>query len=219
MCGEVNIMKMDIAVILIFALTIFLTMRKGFVGTVAGFFKGIASVVCAYFLAGSLGNFIEGTKIGEITEFRISEVLSSKLETSEVYETLPGMFKAGADSMASGFAARSAAEINHAAWIVMSFIIILVVTRIVLGLLVNMVKSSRDKEGFTGTLDWILGLVMGMILGLIVIFLFLALLFPTASLIAPGHAQEIMSWFDGSFFAQDLYDNNLLLLIFGSLFN
>ncbi len=211
-------MKMDIAIIALFALTMFLTMRKGFIGTVAGFLKGILSVVAAYFLASPLGTFIEGTRIGEVTEFRISEALSTKLEASEIYETMPGMFKAGAEAAASGFVARSAAEINHAAWIVMSFILILVVTRIVLGLLVSMVKSSRDKEGFTGTVDWILGLVMGMVLGLIVVFLFLALLFPVASLIAPGQAQNIMSWFEGSFFAQDLYDNNLLLLIFSSLF-
>ena len=57
------------------------------------------------------------------------------------------------------------------------------------------------------------------LLGLIVVFLLLALLFPVASLIAPEHAHEIMSWFEGSFFAQDLYDNNLLLLIFSDLFS
>ena len=40
-------MKMDITVIVIFALTIFLTMRKGFIGTIAGFMKGILSVAAA----------------------------------------------------------------------------------------------------------------------------------------------------------------------------
>ena len=211
-------MKMDITVIVIFALTIFLTMRKGFIGTIAGFMKGILSVAAAYFLAGPLAALIEDSKIGEATEYRISEALSMKLDSSEIYSILPGMFKAGAESATSGFIAKSATEINHAAWVVMSFVLILIVVRIILGLLVSMVKSSRDKEGFTGTVDWILGLVMGLILGLIVVFMFLALLFPVASLIVPDRSQDIMSWFDGSFFAQDLYDNNLLLLIFSSLF-
>lgn len=211
-------MKMDITVIVIFALTIFLTMRKGFIGTIAGFMKGILSVAAAYFLASPLAALIEGSKIGEATEYRISEALSTKLDSSEIFSTLPGMFKQGAESATSGFIAKSAAEINHAAWIVLSFALILIVVRIFLGLMVSMVKSSRDKEGFTGTIDWILGLIMGMILGLIVVFLFLALLFPVASLIVPDRAQDIMSWFDGSFFAQDLYDNNLLLLIFSNLF-
>ena len=211
-------MKMDITVIVIFALTIFLTMRKGFIGTIAGFMKGILSVAAAYFLASPLSELIEGSKIGEATEYRISEALSTKLDSSEIFSTLPGMFKQGAESATSGFIAKSAAEINHAAWIVLSFALILIVVRIFLGLMVSMVKSSRDKEGFTGTVDWILGLIMGMILGLIVVFLFLALLFPVASLIVPDRAQDIMSWFDGSFFAQDLYDNNLLLLIFSNLF-
>ena len=211
-------MKMDITVIVIFALTIFLTMRKGFIGTIAGFMKGILSVAAAYFLASPLAALIEGSKIGEATEYRISEALSTKLDSSEIFSTLPAMFKQGAESAPSGFIATSAAEIHHAAWIVLSFALILIVVRIFLGLMVSMVKSSRDKEGFTGTIDWILGLIMGMILGLIVVFLFLALLFPVASLIVPDRAQDIMSWFDGSFFAQDLYDNNLLLLIFSNLF-
>jgi hypothetical protein len=98
-------------------------------------------------------------------------------------------------------------------------VLIIIVIRIVLGLLVNMVKSSRDKEGFTGTVDWILGLIIGVVIGLFMVFLFLALLFPVASIVAPGHSQDIMLWFDGSFFSQDLYDNNLLLLIFTDIFS
>lgn len=211
-------MKMDIAVILIFALTIFLTMRKGFVSTVAGFLKGIASVVVAYFLAGPLGSFIEGTSVGAATEFRISEEISQKITSSEAYDLLPGIFKEDADSLSSGFVASTASEINHIAWVVLSFVLIIIVIRIVLGLLVNMVRSSRDKEGFTGTVDWFLGLIIGIVIGLFVIFLFLALLFPVASIVAPGSSGDIMLWFDGSFFSQDLYDNNLLLLIFRSIF-
>ena len=120
-------MKMDIAVILIFALTIFFTMRKGFVSTIAGFLKGIASVAAAYFLAGPLGKFIEGTSVGAATEFRISEQLSSRLGSSEAYNSLPGIFREGVDSISSGFIAETAADINHVAWIVLSFVLIIIV--------------------------------------------------------------------------------------------
>ena len=77
----------------------------------------------------------------------------------------------------------------------------------------KMVSSSREKEGFAGSVDWFLGLVMGILMGVFVVFLFLALLFPVASIVAPDRVSEIMGWFDGSIFAQDLYDNNLLFLI------
>lgn len=211
-------MKMDIAVILIFVLTIFLSMRKGFMGTVAGFFKGIASVIAAYFISGPLGRFIAGTSLGDSTGLRINSYLHDKWQDSEVYQALPDIFRESSDSASSSFIAQTAVHINQAAWIVLSFIIILLVLRVILGLMVRAAKKSRDKEGFTGTLDWFLGLIMGIVLGLIAVFLFLALLFPVSSLVSPGHAQEIMAWFDGSFFAQDLYDNNLLLLIFSGLF-
>ena len=211
-------MKMDIAVIVIFALTMFLSMRRGFLFTVAGFFKGIASVIAAYLLCGPLGNLIEGSALGEGTEYRISEYLTTRWEESELYQAMPAIFRGDEGSASSGFIADTAQEINHVAWIVLSFIIILVVIRILVGLLINIAKTSREKDGFTGTLDWLLGLAMGVVIGIFVVFTFLALLFPVSSLIAPGHAQEIMTWFDGSFFAQDLYDNNLVLLIFSNLF-
>ena len=86
-------MKMDIAVILIFMLTIFLSMRKGFMGTVAGFFKGIASVIAAYFLSPPLGRFIAGSVIGESTGLRINSYLQDKWQDSEVYQALPGIFR------------------------------------------------------------------------------------------------------------------------------
>jgi hypothetical protein len=54
---------------------------------------------------------------------------------------------------------------------------------------------------------------MGILMGVFMVFLFLALLFPVSSVVAPGSVSQIMGWFDGSIFAQDLYDNNLLLLI------
>ena len=211
-------MKMDIAVIVIFALTMFLSMRRGFLYTVAGFFKGIASIVVAYLFCGTVGSWIEVTSVGEATELRITEALSTKWEDSQLYMALPDILKDNSDEISSGVIANSAHEINHYAWMIFSFIIIVVVIRIVCGILMDALKKSREKEGFAGTLDWLLGLIMGIIIGIFVVFLCLALLFPVASLVAPGHAEDIMAWFDGSFFAQDLYDNNILFLLFSSLF-
>ena len=211
-------MIMDIAVIVIFVLTIFLSMRKGFIFTVASFFKGIASIVVAYLLCGPAGTLVENTQVGEATKLRISEHLTAKWQESDMYTALPAIFRDGADSMSEDVIARTSESINHIAWLVLSFIVILIVIRIVIGLLVGMTKKSREKEGFTGTLDWFLGLILGIIIGLFAVFLVLALLFPVASLVAPGHAQDIMAWFNGSIFAQDLYDNNLLLLMFANIF-
>ena len=212
-------MIMDIIVILIFGITIFFSMRKGFIFTVALFTKGIVSVIAAYFLSSPLCKLIEGTELGETTRSRISEHLTEKWQESEVYQALPSIFRGDADDMSQNFIDNTASAINHTAWVILSFIVIIIVIRVVLGALVHATKRSKDKDGFTGTVDWFMGLILGVIMGLIAVFLFLALLFPVASLVAPGHAQDIMGWFNGSFFAQGLYDNNLLLLIFSGMFS
>ncbi|MBR6472781.1 MAG: CvpA family protein [Firmicutes bacterium] len=211
-------MIMDLIIAVIFVLTIFFSMRKGFMFTVALFSKGIVSLVAAYFLSGKLGAFIESSSVGEATKERIFEMLSSKWQDSEVYRAIPEVFRGSSDSISSNLIEESANGINHAAWIILSFIIILIFIRVALGLLVRMTKSAHEKKSFTGAVDWILGLILGIVMGVIVVFLFLALLFPVASLVAPGHAEEIMAWFNGSIFAQDLYDNNLLLLLLSNLF-
>lgn len=210
-------MKMDLIVILIFVLTIFFSMRKGFIFTVALFSKGILSIVAAYFLSTPLGAFMEQTEVGVTTKERIAEHLTEKWQDSEIYQALPAIFRGETDGAASDFIERSAAGINHAAWIILAFIVVLIVIRIIISALVHMTQRSKEKEGFTGTLDWFLGLILGVVMGVFMVFLFLALLFPVASLVAPGHAQDIMAWFDGSIFAQSLYDNNLLLLILSGM--
>ena len=210
-------MIMDIIVIAIFVLTIFISMRKGFMFTVAFFTKGIVSVIIAYLLSSPLGKLIEGTELGKATEQRIYDHLSETWQESEVYQALPTIFRGDADTMSQGFIERTAEGINHIAWVVLSFIVIVIVIRVVLGALVHATKRSKEKDGFTGSIDWFLGLLLGIIMGLILVFLFLALLFPVASLVAPGHAEYIMGWFNGSVFAQSLYDNNLLLLILSEI--
>ena len=45
-------------------------------------------------------------------------------------------------------------------------------------------------------------------------FVFLALLVPVAGIIMPEQCATIMGWLDSSYFAGDLYNNNLLLILF-----
>ena len=204
-------MILDLILLGLFALTLFISMRKGFMHILATFLKGVASVVIAYFGATPLGGLIEGSSIGKASLQKITELLVSKWQDSDMYQALPGFFKES--GMAGSAIENASVTINHMAWMVLAFIIIFLGIRIAVGILSRMVITSREKEGFAGSVDWFLGLVMGVIMGVFVVFLFLALLFPAASIVAPDRVSEIMGWFDGSIFAQDLYDNNLLFLI------
>ena len=120
-------MIMDIIVVAIFALTVFFSMRKGFMFTLAFFTRGIASLVVAYFLSPTLGGIVEKTELGETTKMRIAEQLTEKWQDSELYQALPTIFRGDADTMTQDLIENTSSSLNHLAWVVLSFIVIVIV--------------------------------------------------------------------------------------------
>ena len=63
---------------------------------------------------------------------------------------------------------------------------------------------------------WNFGIAMGQqrIKGALSVLLFLALLFPLVGIFLPSYCDTVAGWMDDSYFAEDLYNNNLLLILF-----
>ena len=204
--GKGYLMVMDIAVLTVLVLTIFFSMRKGFALTVAGFFKGFVSLIIAWFFCDDLALWLmSSTSVGTGAVKRISEGLSAKWESSDIYMALPDLFKqSGGDA---------AAKIASLLLTILCFAAIVFVLRVVLGL-AGRASSHKYNGGFAGIMDWLLGLILGTILGVLYVFVFLALLFPVVGLFMPQQCETVMSWLDSSVVAGDLYNNNLLLILF-----
>ena len=211
-------MVMDILILAIFILTIFLTMRRGFAMSVVSFFKGFVSLVIAWFFCDDMAGWLmTRTEVGVNTMDRISESLSSRWESSEVYMALPDLFKENGGSELSTYLIMDGAEkLASVLLTIVCFVLIVLGLRLVLAI-VGSIFSYRNNKGFTGAVDWIMGLVLGIVLGLIYIFVLLALLVPVLGLIMPEHCQTVLTWLDESFIAGDLYNNNLLLILFRDL--
>ena len=95
-------MMMDILVLILFSLTIFFAMRKGFVMTVVSFLRGIATVVIAWLFCDDLAALLlEKTELGLALTDKIQTGLHEKWTASRVYEILPELFKESADASAS----------------------------------------------------------------------------------------------------------------------
>ena len=73
--------------------------------------------------------------------------------------------------------------------------------------------GGHVRGGFVGALDWFLGILMGILLGALSVLLFLALLFPLVGIFLPSYCDTVAGWMEGSYFAADLYNNNLLLIL------
>ena len=205
---------MDILILVIFILVIFLTMRRGFVMSIVNFFKGFVSLIVAWLFCDNLADWlITKTEIGVTTIDRINHAVSSRWESSDIYMALPDMLKDGSGSMSTALIADGAEKLAAVLLTIVSFAFIVLFLRLVLSI-VGLLFSHKNNKGFAGAVDWIMGLLLGVILGLIYVFLFLALLVPLLGLFMPEQCSLVMSWLDSSFVAGDLYNNNLLLIIF-----
>ena len=214
MTGEVLLMIMDILVLILFALTIFFAMRRGFVMTVVSFLRGIATIVIAWFFCDDLAALLlDKTGFGTALASKIQGVLTETLTSSQAYEMLPALLRSGTDTAAAAAIADGTDRLTHLVLTILCFFLILIVLRLVLMLLIH-AFSHEYRGGFVGGMDWLLGILMGVLLGALSVLLFLALLFPLVGIFLPSYCDTVAGWMDDSYFAEDLYNNNLLLILF-----
>lgn len=207
-------MVMDILIFIVFILTIFLSVRKGFALTVVNFFKGFVSLIAAWFLCDDAADWLmTKTEVGINAMDKINEALSSKWEDSDIYMALPEIFKENGGNFAHSLILDGAGKLAGILLTIVCFVLIVLGLRLVLSVIGGLF-SHKKNDGFVGTVDWLLGLTLGIVLGFIYVLLFLALLVPVAGLLMPQYCETIMIWLDESFVAGDLYNNNILLLLF-----
>ena len=211
-------MAMDIIILIILVLTIFLTMRKGFALSVVSFFKGFVSLIIAWLYCDDAADWLMNkTEVGITTMNRITQSLSATWESSEIYMALPDLFKEnGGSQLSQSLILDGSAKLAQILLTIICFVLIVLGLRLVLAI-IGSAFSHKSNGGFTGRIDWFMGLILGMILGVLYVFLFLALLVPVAGLIAPQHCQTILGLLDSSMVAGELYNNNLLLILFRDL--
>lgn len=211
-------MALDITILVILILTIFLTMRRGFVLSVVSFFKGFVSLIIAWLFCDDAADWlINKTEVGIRTMERINQGLSSKWESSDIYMALPDLFKENGGSQLSGtLILDGSAKLAQILLAIICFVLIVAAIRLVLAI-IGSLFSHKNNDGFAGKVDWLMGLVLGLVLGVLYVFVFLALLVPVAGLVAPEYCQTIVAWLDESMVAGDLYNNNLILILFRDL--
>ena len=205
---------MDLIVLGIFFLTIFFSMRRGFIICSTKFIKGIVSIVLSAVFCSRLADLvIEKTELGSTVHEKIAGQLLSKWQESGIFSSAPGFLRNSINNIADAYTDRVSVYFTRILFIILSFVVILIALRSLIAIFASLAKRNRNRGGFPGFMDKALGTMLGAVLGIIYVFVFLALLFPAAGLIFPEKADLIMGWFDGSAFARDLYDNNLLLVL------
>ena len=214
-------MIMDIIVFAILIATIFFSMRKGFALTLANFFGGIVSVVIGWIFSDDLAEILfKETFVGTWLTDKLHDGLVQSWQNSEIYQALPSLLRkesnSGTSWTDSDLITTGSEKLVMFFLTVISFFLIVIGLRLVIGLLKSGF-SKKSRYGFRGFVDWFLGLIMGIVLGIINVMIFLALLPAVLGIFCPDMSESLVSWFSGSYAAQDLYDNNLLLVLMRDL--
>lgn len=206
-------MIMDLFVLMIFALSIFFSIRRGFAMTLAGFMKGALAVIAAWLLCDDLSRLL--LRIPPLHDFaagRIQEGVTAKWESSSIYNLLPSLFTEGENNISDVLVNEGVTKLLWLFFTIIGFLIILITIRIVASFLERRF-SHKGRGGFIGFSDKLLGLLLGSVVGIFNIMLVLALILPAAGFLVPSLSESIPAWFESSLFAKDIYDNNLLLIL------
>jgi len=210
-------MIMDLIILGIFVICLVVSMIRGFALTIIGFCKGIASLVVSWIFCDDLAEYLTtNTAIGENVEAKINSYLTSKWETSQIYQSLPELFKNGSGDFSQSIINGGSEKLASLFMTILCFILIWVAIKIVL-ILISHLFSKKHRDGAVKKVDTFLGFIFGVVSGVFYVYLFLALLVPVTGFIIPNQTETIMGWFEGARVAQWMYDNNLLLILFRDL--
>ncbi len=206
-------MIMDGLVLAVFVISIFMSMRRGLTLILTDLARSIIGAVLAWFFCDDMARYL--LKIQPIHDFavgKISQGLSVRWESSAIYEALPALFTSEGGGFADALITEGATKLAQLFLTIASFLLIFLALHLLAALLQKLF-SHKNRGGFVGFSDRLLGLILGIVIGFFNVLLFLALLLPVCGLLFPSLGEQLPVWFSGSVFAKDLYDNNLLLIL------
>lgn len=204
----------DIIVGAILILTMVSGFRKGFVYTFSHTLGWLGAMAAAFLLSPWLrGLLTERTEL----DSHIHESFADKLSLSSdclnsSADSFPLIMGRSVNTAAGEAADLLSDKLTSITMIVISFLLLFFAVKIVLFFL-TIALSRKERKGFAGFFDGLLGLVAGMIRGVIFVFLFLALLLPAVNLMSPASTDLVLSSLKASHFARTLYDSNFVVLI------
>lgn len=207
-------MVMDIIIGIIFVVTVFLAMRKGFALTVIHFVQVIASLVLGFL-------FCDDLKLWFQTKTNLAELVTEKVASSwsapKWEGLLPQILQEELDTATGMLVQEAAQKMVEILLSILSFGLIVIGVSLVCTILAH-IFSKQYNEGFLSFVDWVLGAGMGCCIGIFYVLVFLALITPITEFFMPDLSETLAASFSESYIAGKIYNHNVLLLFFRGLF-
>ena len=148
-----------------------------------------------------------------IREKLLMKFTDSSADTTETFNSLPAALAEGIGDLKDMVTSSLATRAADIVFTILCFIMIILVVKLILGLLVLLV-SKKNRKGMTGAVDGVLGAVGGFITGVIMVYIMLALIAPLTAIADPNITEALNNAIDNSGLTKEMYDNNIIMLIF-----
>ncbi|MDX9888247.1 MAG: CvpA family protein [Anaerovoracaceae bacterium] len=205
----------DIIVVLLVLLSIITGYAKGFIRTFLHAIGWILSMVLAFVWSPKIQEWLlSHTKVYE----NMRELLTEKFADSvpgatATFDILPSSLSKGLSAFTGNVSSLMTTRMTDIIFTIFSFVLVILAVKLVLYILVG-VLSKKNRRGLTGMVDGVLGAVAGCVTGILLVYVLLALLIPLAALVGADLTQTINQAIDKSFIVKEMYNNNLIVLVF-----
>lgn len=194
-------MVLDIIVIVFFALMIIYGYSKGCISIVAKLVSVIIAFVLAYFLADTVGNYIESTKVGVQIKTSVEEVVLNEMNNIQD-ETVISLIQEKLNILNTEDVAT---KIINYVFVGLGFVVVFVLARIILWIAQKILESIFDLPVLK-TFNKLGGVIASVVLFLLEISIILAII---NSLSTMSFMSSIVDVIKSSVITKVLYEHNI----------
>lgn len=202
-------MVLDLIVVIMFITTTVRGKIRGFSDSLIRLAGLVAGVVLGVVFTEKLADIIMLTPLDELIRDNVRDMVNGN--SFDIIDFIPSSIGKVIRSLGATETEQTVTHFANAVIMVLAFLLIVLATWIVAGLIRGSLSRKRHNKTFIGTVDSSVGLLFGAIKGALLVFLFLALMFPVASIILPDHIHAINESLNNSYIAGYLYDINPLI--------
>ncbi len=213
-------MVLDIIIGLILLGAAIYGFRKGFIFTLIHTVGWVGAVVLAYLAVPFVGKFIkENTPIYDWIYDFMKERFDASISTVDVsMGSIPNSIRGSLTNYSTNIVDGVTSSFTDVIYTIFVFTAIFIVIKLILWLLLRLL-SKDYHSGFTNFFDGLFGTIFGLVKGVIFVLIFLILLVPFSNMLPADFSQLISDQMNSSIVAQEVYDNNFLLIILQNFFN
>lgn len=205
----------DIIIVLLLILSIINGYARGFIRTFLHAIGWILAMVLAFVWSPKVREWlVTNTKVYEnMKELLTDKFADSVPGTAATFSSLPKALSQGLDTVTGNISSLMITRFTDIVFSVFSFVLVVLAIKLVLYILVG-ILSKKNRRGLTGMVDGVLGALAGGVTGILLVYVLLALLIPLTALVSVDLTQTISEAIDKSFIASEMYNNNLVIMVF-----